>query len=304
MKKEEKIVAYLLLVHKCSDELKHLIKELSSKKSHIFIHVDKKVDIMKFNELFGREDITFVKNRISITWKGFSMVRAEMELYKTALNYGTFKHFVLLSAECLNTQPISQIETFFEQQTTNFISCKEFKKNTSYLEYFKNNEFWLKISKYHFYDSLGYNWAPHNKFFRVWKYRIFILFNVVIVNLFLRKKKIPKNIKYYFGSQWLVLNLESCKYVVEKFNEKYLFDVFEYSDSPDEMYIHTIIMNSKFKENTIQENLHYIDWSSNREMPAILDERDYQSIKKSKNLFMRKISLKRSKKLINLITRE
>lgn len=101
-----------------------------------------------------------------------------------------------------------------------------------------------------------------------------------------------------------MLNLESCKYVVEKFNEKYLFDVFEYSDSPDEMYIHTIIMNSKFKENTIQENLHYIDWSSNREMPAILDERDYQSIKKSKNLFMRKISLKRSKKLINLITRE
>ena len=51
-------------------------------------------------------------------------------------------------------------------------------------------------------------------------------------------------------------------------------------------------------------HLRYIDWSGDRETPAIFDERDWRSIQNSSNLFARKFHSIRSAKLLGLIDQE
>jgi hypothetical protein len=87
------------------------------------------------------------------------------------------------------------------------------------------------------------------------------------------------------------------------------------------MFFHTIIMNSPFGAHTnttvadvrwpsghrVREAgdiIKYIDWSMNRERPAILDERDFEILKQSPRLFARKFHSLRSMRLMDRIDRE
>lgn len=123
----------------------------------------------------------------------------------------------------------------------------------------------------------------------------------MIVNSFSKKKEIDLNIDYYFWSSWWALNHESIDYIVDFYNTNKKFnEIFRFSDAPDEMYFQTVLMNSKYKDICINDNLRYIDWSKTREWPAILDENDFEKITNSQKLFARKFARK-SKKLIDLI---
>lgn len=110
-------------------------------------------------------------------------------------------------------------------------------------------------------------------------------------------------IKKYKGTQWFGITNELKKYILNYINEneKYL-RAFEPSYCSDEVFFHTIIFNSKFKENIYDYNkkmnsntsnicfnaLRYIDWRSGAEYPRILDESDFNKIKDSNCLFGRK----------------
>lgn len=71
--------AYLILVHKNPKQLARLVSRLNTKDALVFIHIDKKVS----EEVFEKEirklhikNIHFVKDRKSIVWGGFNMVKA------------------------------------------------------------------------------------------------------------------------------------------------------------------------------------------------------------------------------------
>ena len=65
------------------------------------------------------------------------------------------------------------------------------------------------------------------------------------------------------------------------------------------MYFQTVIMNSKHAENTVNDNLRFIDWEGGKKGgPAFLDEKDFDRIVRTDNLFARKID---SNELIRLI---
>jgi len=139
-------------------------------------------------------------------------------------------------------------------------------------------------------------WNFKNIFYRVW-----IIFNIGFLNLFLKNKKIDKDLKYYFGSSWWSLNTKSIKYILNYYESNQQFNnIFKYADASDEMYFQTILLNSTFKKECVNKNLRYIDWDRKREWPAILDENDFLKIKNTNNLFARKFSIK-SKKLLNKI---
>ncbi|MCV3554524.1 beta-1,6-N-acetylglucosaminyltransferase [Pediococcus ethanolidurans] len=52
--------------------------------------------------------------RVSVTWGGFSIVKAELNLIRTANSYGQFGHFHLLSGEDLPVKSNKEIDLFFQ----------------------------------------------------------------------------------------------------------------------------------------------------------------------------------------------
>jgi len=75
-----------------------------------------------------------------------------------------------------------------------------------------------------------------------------------------------------------------------------------------EAYMEWRSVPSNIKENSMlaEDSFHlrYMDWSAEREMPSILDERDWLNIRKSSDLFARKFHSIRSAKLLDLIDQE
>lgn len=304
MKKQ--LIAYLIQVHNNPKQLLELVKSLDNKNVSFFIHVDKKVKIDDFYYLFKEDkNIYFIKNRIEVNWKWFSQVEATIRLIKLALSKNiNFKYFTLLSWSDFPYQSNKSIFNFFENENKNFIEFKKIKKSNSYIEYLNNKQLWFKISKYHFYDNIWINWNSKNWTLKHWFYRLYILFNILILNNILKPKIINENFTYYFWSSWWCLNFNTIKHIVDFYdNNQYINNIFMYSDAPDEMYFQTIVMNSKFKKEVVNDNLRYIDWSLNREWPAILNINDYKHIKTANPLFIRKIA-RTSDKLIYQIKRE
>ena len=72
---------------------------------------------------------------------------------------------------------------------------------------------------------------------------------------------------------------------------------FQKSYCGDEVYFHTIIYNSPFKENLNLDYgltppemaLRYIDWKTGPDYPRILDDMDFDRMQKSNTLFARKV---------------
>ena len=74
-----------------------------------------------------------------------------------------------------------------------------------------------------------------------------------------------------------------------KNNNEY-YEFFKNSLCPDEIFFHTLIMNSPFAKNVENNNLRYIDWSvKNMGSPKQLNKNDIDLAIESNNIFARKI---------------
>ncbi|MDR2683370.1 MAG: hypothetical protein LBB64_05820, partial [Dysgonamonadaceae bacterium] len=66
----------------------------------------------------------------------------------------------------------------------------------------------------------------------------------------------------------------------------------------EEIYFQTVLLNSEYAKNIVNDNLRYVSWKNAREeSPAFLDNDDYEEIKMSNKLFARKFHEKHSEEL-------
>lgn len=105
------------------------------------------------------------------------------------------------------------------------------------------------------------------------------------------------------GTNWFSITDELARYVVK--NEKLIKDMFKYSISGDEHFLHTLVWNSSFKDNVynLQDELdsckRLIDW--NRGQPYTYKEQDYDLIINSDKLFARKFDMSVDSKIVDMI---
>ena len=301
--KSKKIIAYLILAHNQENHFYDLIKKLNNKEVCFFVHIDRKSNQELFEEkMKDLDNISFVKERENVIWKGFSPVQATLKMIELALNSKySFKYFILLSGVDYPIKPNKSVLDFFKNTDKNYIEFSEIKSSNNYLSYFKNEQRWFKISKWHFYDTFKINWNSRTGSLKHQIYRVYILFNILFLNIFLPRKSFPKSInKYYFGSSWWCLNRSSIDYIYNFLRSNRASDLiklYKYSDSSDEMFFQTVLLNSKYEKECVNNNLRFIDWNKKREGPAILDGRDFEKIKRSNCLFARKFDFEKSKNL-------
>lgn len=304
-------IAYLIQAHADPENLKRLINALDDH-DDFFIHIDKKSNIEPFFQLLQeRNNVFFIdgSDRIKVYWGGFSQVRATLNLIEKCLiqnkiNDSDYLKVILISGADYPIKSKQELKDYLvDFKEVNFIrGMNVTEANTKKYNYCLRN--------YLFFDFFLIN----QKITRVFRKII----NILGSSLFKKANYVLVNngnkMNVFHGSSWWALNTDVVEYIhAYSKNNDNLKKYFRYSLASDEKYFHTIFFNSDFSKTNIYKgsepyipatyafsNLHIIDPS----LSKWFDERDLKSIKESDRFFVRKVSTKNSKTLLDLIDLE
>lgn len=281
-------IAYIIHAFQLPVQLGRLVRALDTVDSHFFIHVDRRVEIAPFKQALSKYEsrLTWVERECS-HWGTVRCVYAVLNALFAALHHREpFDYFCFLSGQDYPIKPNDEIRRFLEQH-----------RNTDFVEHFalprKN---WDKggayrYRRYHFVVS-------KNKYVR----RL-----VNLVNFWLPRRAIPYGLKPYCGSFYFALSRKSAEYI-ERFTETHprFVPFFRYSYIPEEMVIHTILMNGpeEIRGRVHAGSLTHVDWSRPRgPYPATLGAAEVPALLRSSCLFARKFDTREDPDILDLLDR-
>ena len=261
---------------------------MNYKNDGFFIHVDKKVDINPFlKQCKGLNNVHFVseEKRVKNYWGGFNSIIATFNTIELALKTGKYDRFVLLQGQDYPLFSNEFIHDFFiDHINTEFCKAKNISAS-------KNKSDYMKVGGYWHFDGRNFFWRIIHKLNSVIgvKYR----------PLKYKNKGTCWNV--YHSRAYFSLTLPCIEYC---------FDVFKYNKGynrfmkhrfpPDEIYIPTIIHNSKYKLNiwdkiiynrygeTARLDLTYFEYP--KVATVFRDKSDYYWLKDIGCLFVRKVN--------------
>lgn len=276
---------YCILAHKNPAQIKELITLLDDNNSIFFVHLDKKVKQIEYQRLLENTSSHFVKNRVSCSWGKYSLVQATLHSMKEVQRFMDFNyknsdyHFILLSGEDLPLKSNTFIHDFLES-----------KAKTSFMNYWElpYKKWWggglFRFEKLYFFEykkNLGLNY---------WANRIIKKINLKYLLPINRFKKQFPDFKIYGASQWMLLNNEMIRFILEINNTNKKFNsIFKYVLAPDELYFATLILNYDREKQFPIDNLetHLVCFSGAEASPKYLEVEDLENNKKDL-LFARK----------------
>ncbi|MEG1597207.1 MAG: beta-1,6-N-acetylglucosaminyltransferase [Bacilli bacterium] len=279
--------AIIMTVHNNPMQVRRLCKTLENPNCYFFIHVDKKTNIKEFEDILRDVQNLQIISKYKVYWAGISQVDATIELLKEALNYDIGYIFF-----------ISGQDYFIK--TDNYL-MKYVNKNKNYMEYQKlPYKKWGtdgRCNRYKYYHNILnssnlINFNPRNKIYKLIN-RILIKIQKVFK---IERKFIDKHIPYS-GANWFNINKQCAIYVVDNYYKYRKY--FKYVQFPDELCIQTMVLNSMYKKDTINDTLRYIDWETGPEEPRILTIQDYNKIINSNAIFARKFNDKKDKEILD-----
>ena len=113
-------------------------------------------------------------------------------------------------------------------------------------------------------------------------------------------KKLNIALQIYSGSQWVSMPRYAVQYCVDFIEQSPNYEeMFKRGFCSDEFWMQTILCNSQYRTNIVNNNFRYINWTKKySNYPGILDEDDYKNIKLGTYFFARKIDFSISEKLL------
>lgn len=266
-------INYLILAHKNLLQLDRLISVLDHDKTRFFIHIDKKVRIaeIKKYKFCLNERVTLIKNRIQASWGAFSLITATLKLMRAASAHSK-GYFILLSGED------------FPLQTNEYIY--NFLSNSYGKEYLHYMSLPCKDWRNGGLDRINYYWFDE----------IMDLHTSSLFIAFQKKHEIKRpnfvDFPYYGGSQWWCLSHDCILYILKFIHHNsIILERFKFCLVPDEMIFQTILLNSPFKKQIINDNLKYIVFEENKPRPRIYDKNDFTTLVQSEKLWARKFDI-------------
>lgn len=252
----------LILAHKNHNQIMRLINHLKTD-FDLYVHIDKrnKLNIKSF-------DNVNVYKEFKTYHGGVSLVIATLFLIEEAYK-NNYDRYIFISGQDVPLKTNKEIINFFD---TN--------KNKEYISYESIN------NSEAMYKEMSFRLNSYN-FGKL--YRLIFHRNIreLLSNFPLIKRTTPENI--YYGSQWWNLTNNAIKYILDytKQNPNFL-KRFNYTWGSDEFYFQSILLNSEFKDNCINDCLRYLIWGVGT--PINFTIKDYDDIKNNinNNIFSRK----------------
>lgn len=294
--------AYCIIAHQDSYCLETLINLLDDERNDIFLLIDKKVKKdLTYNLIVKKSQLKILPEdkRVDIRWGGLSQIRAELNLFKEAVSTNNYSYIHLLSGADLPLKPQETIHRFYNQlpKDSNVLRFSEGEKIKKNVEY--------KTKFYHPYVEFQRFRKDGNPIHLLQDFTAKISRKIsVSLQKILGYRRNWKDLELKKGSQWVSISSAFANYLVE--NEIFILKRFQGVLCPDEIFLHTMIYNSKFKDSIIDESkgkypsTRKIDWERGR--PYTWRENDFNELINSDALFARKFSSKENKEIIDKIS--
>ena len=273
-------IAHIILAHAQPEQLKRLVNKLLHPDADCYVHIDAKQPVAEFASLQNIPNVHFIHKRIKVTWGAYSIVQATLNAFEQIIASGIqYDYINLLSGQDYPLNEASFIHQYFALH-----------HGRQFMEFYSIYDTWQeaipRIAKYHLvnYDIRG-------------KYKL-----EQAINKLLPVRRMPKGLEPVGRSQWFTITLPAVKYIVH-----YLHDYpevtrfFKLTWAPDEFIFQTILYNSSFREDMVNNNLRYIDWSEAKHSPKTLTIADIAALEQSGCLFARKINIQTDKDLVDAI---
>jgi hypothetical protein len=234
-------IAYLIMAHRNPRLLGKLVNFLSGEDTGFHIHIDQKSDLLQFSQIKG-PNIHFCKTRVPVYWAEYSMIEAMLTLIREALESPMqYRYFMLLSGSDYPIQSRDYIRDFLSARDgSEFISMVEIPNEEAGIPLSRLQT--LRMPSTHPVARLvvrglakfGFARRDHQKHLGA--------------------------LKPFGGSTWWTLTDQACQYILQFVGANpQVRRYFEKTFACDEMFIHTIIGNSPFKEN-VRRHLMFEDW--------------------------------------------
>lgn len=289
----KKKVAYLILAHNDPHHLGSLVKSISNH-ADVYIHLDLKADLSEFIDKCPTQ-ATFIEKRVSVAWAGISMVDALLNLIEAALPYADrYTHFIFITGSDYPIKSENEISSVFVSSPK-----KQFLK---YIDMRQSDHYLKLISRKHFMEPLTTSRNKIMMFLDRFSRAIFRRLSIA--------NKWNNCVTPHFGHTWCALTPECCRYILDFHNQNpWFYQMNKDTFAPDEHYFHTIVGNSPFAAyaDGIQVyegrglwrvvNFHLICPSLKKWFS--LD--DWDQVRESNKLFVRKINSKSGAELIRKI---
>jgi hypothetical protein len=271
--------AILVVAYRNIEQILEYI-DLLDEDFYFYIHVDKKSNISKerIDKLRENKNVKFVDSLYKVNWGGKKFIEVLLFLAKEALKDKNIKYIHTASESDLPLQSPKYIKEFFIKN-----DGKQFMDIFSLPDDRWPNGGLDRFNKYHFYDQFNAKTKIGFKLIM----SLLKLQDILGINRNSTKKLPP----LYGGSTWLSLSYSCMEYAVN-FSEENLdfMDLLENTFAPEEVFFQTVLMQSPYKNDVVDQHLFYIDWEfRNGNSPAHLDVSDLEKLKVSEKLFVRKI---------------
>lgn len=284
--------AYMLQVHKDPNQVNKFIQQLISEgQADVYVHIDLKAYEQMYDKIVKSPNVKVLQESICCEWGDISQVDATILLIKAVVASKNKYDFV-----CLRSGQDLLVKNGFKEFLVNnqnkiFMTVRNetiSRQNLGLMEIK-----WPKVMRRRYTSA-----HP----FRIYRRILQSLYRKGI-NIYPNTKSWPKEYSFYCGAQWFSIPFEVAKYIHEflETNEWY-HKFFENSLIPDNWFFQTLIMNSPYKTEVVNDNLMFLNWGqtlSERNSPQNVTSNDIQLIEGTEKFFARKFDESIDESVVN-----
>jgi hypothetical protein len=298
-------IAYIISAYNYPSLLVRLVHRLHTPTSVFLIHIDKRTANHQYQEMTSGvadfSNVVFLR-RHNCHWGDFGHVRATLKglryLFENKID---FDYLLLLTGQDYPIKSNSYIDSFLSHANgQQFISYYSF-PNKAWGE----NGGMRRIEQWHFrfLEDLPFRALDvfvHLPLNRESTSKTKAIINSLVNRMF-SKREFPCNIRPFGGPGYWVIS-RGCAEYIDKFASDHpdFVQFFKYADIPDEIFFHTIIMNSSFAGNVVNDDLRCIDILGARG-PRIWRKADLHLLAQSRALIARKFDPTVDTEILDLI---
>ena len=266
--------AFLIIAHNNPEILYAQLDVLHSENADFYYHLDSRMQIDKnrLKDHAKESKLFFVKSQ-KIQWGDYSQIDCELRLLEASIHSRIhYDYFHLLSGVDMPIKTFQTIDQFFaDHQGKEFIHFDSYNADCLYRE---------RISFYHLFPGR-------------------LQWQIILDGIFVKIQRMckidrirKKGWTIQKGANWFSITQELAKWIVDK--KKEVEKDFQYSFCADEVFLQTLVYNSKFRENLywkmFDDDYHscmrLVDWK--RGNPYIFGKEDVDDLIDSDYMFARK----------------
>lgn len=290
-------ITYIIIAHHQFPLFQRLVDRLNQPGVSFVFHISRNCEKGFYEQVKATykdaPNVAFAQ-RVGIYWGNFSIVRAVLNGIE-ALHASGFEYDYAISISGQD-YPIASHEEI----------CQALVKGNGkqFLEWYSTDTMedddYRRYLSTHFWIRNIHVWYPHTDR-DSWAIK---LYNKVFGLFFPQRRTLPNGYDGYKGSFWWHLTPDCIDYVyhfLETIEGKRLLRYFYFTYHAAEFFFHTLLLNSPYKDQIINEDHHFAIWYTETGHPKTFTEEDFDTIINSGKLFGRKFDIKNGMALLDKI---